>query len=74
MVLTLCLLTQVDHFKPGEEPVEIVQVLCRCFGAVVFNEGKAACSQYMVVGSLNSPVEVGQSELVVVDRTVADTV
>lgn len=40
---------------------------------MVFNKGETACSQYVVVGSLNSPVKVGQSKLVIVDGAVADT-
>lgn len=41
---------------------------------MVFDEGEAACPQYVVVGPLNPPVEVGQSKLVIVHGTVADTV
>ena len=67
------ILTQINTFQHGEKLVFKVQVLWRCFGAVVFHKREAACSQYLVVGSLNSPVEVGQSELVIVDGAVADT-
>ena len=66
-------LTQINHFQRGEEPVLKVQVLCRCFAAVILDEGEAACPQDVVVGPLHCPVEVGQTELVVVDRAVADT-
>lgn len=73
--LNICtILTQINDFQHGEKPVLKIQVLCRCFGTVVFYEGETACPQYLVVSSLNSPVEVGQAKLVVVDRAVADTV
>lgn len=41
---------------------------------MIFHEGEAARSQYLIVGSLNSPVKVGQSKLVVMDGAVADTI
>lgn len=41
---------------------------------MIFYEGEAARSQYLVVGSLNYPVKVGQSKLVVMDGAVADTI
>lgn len=68
------LLTQINNFQHGEELVLKVQVLWRSFGAVILYEGEAACSQYLVVGPLHAPVKVGQSELVIVDGAVADTV
>lgn len=67
-------LTQINNFQHGEKLVLKVQVLLRCFGAVIFYKGEAACSQYLIVGSLHCPVKVGQSELVIVDGAVADTV
>lgn len=68
------LLTQINHFQHGEKLVLKVQVLWRCFGTVIFYKREAACSQYLVVGSLDFPVKIGQSKLVIVDRAVADTV
>lgn len=41
---------------------------------MILYEGEAACSQYVIVGALDTPVKVGQSELVIVDGAVADTV
>lgn len=40
---------------------------------MVFYKGETAGSQYLVVGPLDSPVKVGQSELVIVNGAVADT-
>ncbi len=70
----MCFLTQINHFQHVEEPILKVQVLWGGLGAVIFDEREAACSQYLVVGSLDSPVKVGQSKLVIVDGAVADTV
>lgn len=67
------LLTQINEFQHGEKPVLKVQVLSWCFGTVIFYKGKTACSQYLVVGTFDTPVKVGQSELVVVNGAVADT-
>lgn len=67
------ILTQIYDFQHGEKPVLKVQVLRWRFGTVVFNEGKAAGSEDLVVATLDTPVEAGQAELVVVDGAVADT-
>lgn len=66
--------TQINGFQHSEKLVLEVQVLWRSFGTVIFYEGEAARSQYLVVGSLNYPVKVGQSKLVVMDGAVADTI
>lgn len=68
------ILTQINNFQYGEKLVLKVQVLLRCFGTVIFYKGEAACSQYLIVGSLDSPVKVGQSKLVIMDGAVADAV
>lgn len=73
-VVEYLILTQIDNFQHGKKLVFKVQVLWGCFGAVIFYKGEAACPQYLVVGSLNSPVKVGQSKLVIVDGAVTDTV
>lgn len=67
------LLTQINDFQHGEKPVLKVQVLSWCFGTVIFYKGETACPQYLVVGTFDTPVKVGQSELVVVNGAVADT-
>lgn len=41
---------------------------------MILYEGEAACPQYVIVGALDTPVKVGQSELVIVHGAVADTV
>lgn len=41
---------------------------------MVLDKGEAACSEYVIVGAPHAPVEVGQAELVVDHRAVADTV
>lgn len=41
---------------------------------MVLDEWEAARPQYVIVGALDRPVKVGQSELVVVDGAIADTV
>lgn len=40
---------------------------------MIFHKGKAARPQYVVIGSLDSPVKVGHAKLVVVDGAVAHT-
>lgn len=39
---------------------------------MILYKGEAACSQYLIVASLNCPVKVGPSELVVSDGAVAN--
>lgn len=41
---------------------------------MVLDEREAARPQDVIVGALDRPVKVGQSKLIVVDRTIADTV
>lgn len=65
--------TKIHNFKCAKEFVLEVQVLMWRFGAMVFDEGKASCTKYMVVGVLYSPVEIWPSKLVVVYRAVAHT-
>lgn len=67
------ILTQINDFQHREKPVLKVQVLSWRFGTVVFYKGKTASSQYLVVGTLDTPVKVGQSELVIVNGAIADT-
>lgn len=40
---------------------------------MVLDEGEAACAEDVVVAALHSPVEVGQSELVIVHGAIANT-
>lgn len=49
---------QINNFQHGEKPIFKVQVLWRRFGTVIFYKREAACSQYVIVGSLDSPVKV----------------
>lgn len=50
-----------------------MQVVWRGFGAVVLDEREAACAEDVVVTALHSPVEVGQSELIIVHGAIANT-
>ena len=40
---------------------------------MIFDKREAACSEYLIVSSRDTPVEVGQSELVVFYGAVGDT-
>lgn len=51
-------LTKINDFQCAEEFVLEVQVLRRCFAAVVLDEGKASRPKNVVVGALDWPVEV----------------
>lgn len=52
------LLTQIKSFQHGEKLVLKVQVLWRRFGTVILYKGEAACPQYLIVRSLDTPVKV----------------
>lgn len=67
------LLTQIDDFQHREKLIFKVQVPNWRFGTVIFYKGETACSQDLVVGTLDPPVKVGESELVIMDGGIADT-
>lgn len=68
---SLLKLTKIDDFQCSKKTIFKLQVLRRCFGAVVFDERESTSSKDVVVRSLHLPVEVGQTELVIDDVTVA---
>lgn len=64
-------LTKIDDFQCTKKHIFKLQVLWRGFGAVVFDERESTSPKDVVVRSLHLPVEVGQTELVIDDVTVA---